>query len=435
MGKWMNAVLSVLFLFSATTAAYSAAINHGSTGIANTAKVSSILQLLSDSDAPVGANFFSSTSPSDNYNWIDIKPWRKDGDWLVFTSNYTGTGDFDKEVCKIKPDGTGFSRLTENMSEDSNASFSKSDKIYYNIFTSSPDYHRKIARRNQDGSGYVNLSDVTSNTNDTKPVVSTNGYKIAYTEISGFRLKVANNDGSLPVFVSGTYNSGSNDISVYQNSFSWSPDSQWIVYSGQASSNRIFKVKDDGSSHIPLTSSGDSTLQDGYPVWSPDGTKIVYRTEQYDSGTGTTTYQMKTVDSSGTALQTLDTATFMSGSTTGWSNIYPPFSWSPDSKWIAYSKRYSNTGSTISNAIFIVYADGSGSPVQLTQDYYDITPFWGPHGSQISFASEDNKTSRESGCSPTCQGQILLMNLIGDFGNSVPFSWLMFSPAMQGKQQ
>ena len=67
-------------------------------------------------------------------------------------------------------------------------------------------------------------------------------------------------------------------------------------------------------------------------------------------------------------------------------------SWSPDSKWLAYSKAdlYFN------NEIYIQAADSSHEPVNVSMHpAMDTKPFWSPDGSKLGFISERNNRSAD----------------------------------------
>ncbi len=67
-------------------------------------------------------------------------------------------------------------------------------------------------------------------------------------------------------------------------------------------------------------------------------------------------------------------------------------SWSPDSKWLAYSKAdlYFN------NEIYIQAADSSHEPVNVSMHpAMDTQPFWSPDGSKLGFISERNNRSAD----------------------------------------
>jgi TolB protein len=100
-------------------------------------------------------------------------------------------------------------------------------------------------------------------------------------------------------------------------------------------SNRVIYVMNaDGSGQTRLTSNG---TRDGYPAWSPDGTKIAF--------------------------------------------IDP--TWSPDGTKIAFYSLRSFNGD-----IYVMNADGSGQTRLTNNEAYDITPVWSPDGMKIAFGSD-----------------------------------------------
>lgn len=423
-----------------------AATDWGTKGVLDTTKVTNVVQLTTDATATgLGISYLmGATWPEGNSD--NVQPWRKDGEWIAFTAELGGTGESYYEVCKIKSDGTSFTRLTTNSIKDSNASFSTDSKVYYNInnmSTVSPTYRDRVWRMNEDGTGKTDLSaahSVLDSEDDKAVVISPDGSMIAYRVNS--LLMVASSDGTSPVRVSGTYNAGASNISVQTAQYSWSPDSQWLTYTGYGGTGYwVYKVKSDGSSHTQLTSIGTDvgSLYHLWPSWSPDGSKIAYLWRR-NSGSPDYIYfyELRTISSSdGTALKTLDTAN--DSLTTGWTDLILPASWSPDSNWLAYAKEY--TGTVNYKAIFIVNTEATvPAPSQLTTGYNDIFPLWAPNGSQLLFQSRYLQLSREDDtCSPSCtdRGDILLLNLIGDYGNNVTssFSWPMFMPAIQKNGQ
>lgn len=426
-----------------------AATDWGTKGVSDTSKVTNVVQLTTDATATgLGKSYLmGGTWPEGNQD--NSQPWRKDGEWITFTAELDGTGESYQEVCKIKSDGSSFTRLTTNSVKDSNASFSTDNKVYYNINTRDavlPNYRDRVWRMNEDGTGQTDLSaahSVLDSEDDKGVVVSPDGTMIAYWVNN--LLMVAPNDGTSPVRVSGTYNAGANNMSVQAGQYSWSPDSQWLAYSGSDSDGTwIYKVKADGSLHSQLTTRGSdlATIYHYWPSWSPDGSKIAYLWRQYTSNIVVPNYknyyELRTISSSdGTALKTLDNAN--SNMTVGWSELIAPASWSPDSQWLAYTKKWADTVSY--KAIFIINTeDTSPTPSKLTTGYNDYFPIWAPNGSQLLFQSGYFQLSREDDtCSPSCvdRGDILLLNLIGDYGGGTTssFPWPMFIPSIQKNGQ
>lgn len=437
-------ILLVFFFSSAN-----AATDWGTKGVADTSKVTNVVQLTTDQTFNNGQG--ASTFRGGNSTALPPQAWRKDAKWIAFSSQIEGTSSFNWEICKIMPDGSSFTRLTTNNSvSDSNANFSKDNQIYYNINTDgnvTPNWVDQVWRMNQYGSGGEQLIFPSTNTNDTSAVaVSPDGTMIAYAYYTGAPdydriLMVANANGSSPQQVSGTYNSGVDNINVASGHYSWSPDSMWLAYSGNDSTgNWIYKVKANGDNHTQLTTTEPGTSIYHYsPVWSPDGSTIVYRSQVSNT---VWTYQLRTIDTSGNPLKTLDTG--VSGTDPGYTDILDGPSWSPDSKWVTYTKVHYDSTKALdfrdTREIWITNVN-TPSPIQLTEGFNDYYPIWAPNGSQILFQSTSSGYSgdptREDDTSTFDDyGDILILNLKDNYGSSVPtpFPWVMFNPAFTKKR-
>jgi TolB protein len=150
---------------------------------------------------------------------------------------------------------------------------------------------------------------------------------------------------------------------------SFSPDGQWIVFESHDLSGNgpgaIWKVKNDGSGAVPITSGSD----DRQPNWSPRGDRILFQSLR--SGN----WDIWTMGIDGGNLLQVTTAP---GDDTD-------ASFSPDGQRIVYS---SDGGGSISNADLFVIPSSGGAPTELhavpSTDYAGA-PSWSPDGRWIAF--------------------------------------------------
>jgi Tol biopolymer transport system component len=139
--------------------------------------------------------------------------------------------------------------------------------------------------------------------------------------------------------------------------------------SAHGNTMQVFIMNGDGGAHTRLT---DKTYDSHEPLWSPDGTKIAFRT--FRDGQSEI-YSMNPDGSNQIRL------TNSSGS------LYP--SWSPDSTKLVFSSFDSQYNSNV----FVVNADGTGL-TNLSNDSTGTSfmPSWSPDGTKIMFLSSRDAT-------------------------------------------
>ena len=169
---------------------------------------------------------------------------------------------------------------------------------------------------------------------------------------------------------------------------SWSPDGTKIVFyrvrhldlvpltSEDAAAPRavftnfeIYVMNADGTGQTDISS---NLAKDTYPLWSPDGGKILfhtYRNSQWEL------FSMNP-DGSGQTNLTQDPGEDAQGA------------WSPDGSRIAYIVFAANT------EVYVMNADGSGQARLTNESGWDGGGTWSPDGTQIAFVSEREGESR-----------------------------------------
>jgi TolB protein len=239
-----------------------------------------------------------------------------------------GGGLYAPEFRAIHPDGTGL-----------RTALASTDDVHYHRIAFSPDggmiafatseYDRSgIAIAMADGS---NVRRLTDGTNDTSPVWSPDGTRIAF---------------------AGT----AFDPGIHRCSLGVDHDCPTDIYVMNA----------DGSDLVRLTT---DPAPDYHPIWSPDGTQIAF-----------VTYQPSTDGVVSVMLADGSQVRPISSGVPGWASSP---SWSPDGSLIVFAAAREHQ-----QAIYGVAPDGSDEHLILSGDGVG-TPVWSPDGSRIAYTAID----------------------------------------------
>ncbi len=156
----------------------------------------------------------------------------------------------------------------------------------------------------------------------------------------------------------------------------WMPDSVSLLFtSDSAGSQDIYRIASADSAlpmlyrarHFKLERLTSGSQDEHSPTPSPDGKKIAFVRGRGD---------LMVMDSDGSRPRML---------VAGWDE--PKFRWSPDSRWLAYSRN----DIEFNEDVWIVPADGAAGPVNVTRHPdADSDPVWSLDGRKLGFRSRRN---------------------------------------------
>jgi TolB protein len=207
--------------------------------------------------------------------------WSPDGGTILFSSYVS---DENNELFLMNTDGTGVTQLTNHPGRDGHAKFSPDGRSI--IFNSQRDDGRgeirnyEIYEMNLDGSNVRRLT--TFDGWDTYPSISPDGSRIVWRRVlpdggnseSGRNSEIfmMNRDGSDPINVT--------NHPAFDGYPAWSPDGSKIVFASNREGDargdfQIYIMEADGSNAIRVVDGGPG-IEDARPIWSPDGSRIVF---------------------------------------------------------------------------------------------------------------------------------------------------------------
>jgi len=156
----------------------------------------------------------------------------------------------------------------------------------------------------------------------------------------------------------------------------WSPDGKWIAYlSDKSGEYEIYMRPADGTgAETPVTKGG--TCFKFQPVWSPDSTKLVF------SDKTRTLYYVDVKKKAPVPIDKGEWIGLMNYFSIRWEGI-EDYSWSPDSKWIVYTKTEPNYFKSV-----FVYSLDEGKIFRITDAMTDESyPAFDGNGKYLYFVS------------------------------------------------
>lgn len=233
---------------------------------------------------------------TDNVSWnlfTEFDPWSPDGEKLLFLSDDRGGLD----LWTMNPDGTGKVRLTEGGRivpipglSGYGADWSSDGKRI--VYTSCLFENAAI----QEGPPAVNLSAIRTEADiwimdadgGNKKQLTTGGdARLPLWQPQGDRIAyLVDRSGNREIWTMQSDGTGKTQVTFSEASvsgYSWSPDGARIAYvvaspHGTLPEFSLWVINSDGSGSEQLTTGN----RDRSPVWSPDGTRIAFRSESRD---------------------------------------------------------------------------------------------------------------------------------------------------------
>lgn len=205
-------------------------------------------------------------------NYSGYPSFSKDGKWIVYYEHESGrTGN--RDIYKIRTDGSGRTQLTRNAKHHYSPSFSP-DGLKITLVSARDGGNYEVFVMNNDGSNLVNIT--KDSNHDACPSWSPNGKKIAFLSIRGgyLNLYTINPDGTGLKNLTNNQKTDTNyfeqtansvDELSYMYGTSWSPDGKSISFvQKDGDLQKIFLIDADGTNLRKLTETAGNQFN---PFW------------------------------------------------------------------------------------------------------------------------------------------------------------------------
>lgn len=207
--------------------------------------------------------------------------WSPDGDWIVYVTALTGEME---DIYVMRPDGSGKTNLTSTpgINESHPHWGPDSRTIIFNATTDVSDAgNEEIYEMSIDGSAIIRKTNLDGW--DTFASISPDGDRILWRHVLT-RDSAGNDVWDSEIYVMNRDGSGISNLSNssgFDGYPSWSPDGSKVVFvSERTGIEQIYVMDVDGRNLERLISSTDV---DARPCWSPDGTRIAFNRERNGS--------------------------------------------------------------------------------------------------------------------------------------------------------
>ncbi len=302
------------------------------------------------------------------FNGDDKHPlWGADSKTIYYVSEKDGTfnlwkmgldGSGKRQITHFKNDGVRFPQIARNGSV---IAFERGADIYtIQPGTKRP---RKLAIFAPSDVKVNPVERKTFTSKATEILVSPNGKEVAFV-VRGEVFVMKKKGGKAKAITQNP----ARDFDIF-----WSPSGDTLAFVSDRTGNQdIYLAFSADTAQKRLSRSLKITLQrltsdaenEYRPHFSPNGKKIAYIRGNGD---------LYVMDANGKHAKRI---------LKGWDA--PDFSWSPDSKWIAFSR----ADNEFNHDVFIMPADGSQPPVNITEHPDDdMSPVWSKDGRKLAFVS------------------------------------------------
>lgn len=302
---------------------------------------------------------------TDSYDHIDPE-WSADGNWIVYARR-DGAGIYD-QIYKIAATGGPEIPLTSSLYMHYNPQWSP-DGTMVAFSRDGDNVNRHIFTISSGGGPENQLSDCGLGCFAMYPQWSPDGTEITYQKpdsISGYTqiFTVASSGGPENRFTTDSYH---HDYPLY------SPDGNKMVYIKYDATGyeQIYTIPSVGGTESQLTS---SLFPHGIPRWSPDSQYIAYYLENPSGHTEL----YKIVSTGGAEIQ-------ITNDPTNWGSQVPR--WSPDGQYVVYQKLLT---SPFFWQIYVVGASGGPEQAQTSDNFYHWLPKFSPNGNKMVYFKQDS---------------------------------------------